>query len=296
MKNLTANRDVYLDRRAAEAAEAPQSGGAPWAPDCRSAAGVRSPGGAELALAERLLAGAGAELARLRVIRGTHQRTARRMRRALATLALATGLLGTAAVVPAAAATPQFESTVLIPNVGTFEADPNLADIDGDGDLDAFIGMGNGNTYLFPNTGTPSTPAFAPATATPFGITRVGFGSLSLDATLLVDRAGQLCGTKDCWKPIGPPPPDGKGYVYKDKDHSSDGVGLVKLKAGDPGRTTLLVKGKNNSSKGQTSLPTGLTTALAGNQVTMQLRTSDAECFSVTLNDVTAVPGKLTAK
>ncbi len=57
------------------------------------------------------------------------------------------------------------------------DAQPEFADIDGDGDLDAFIGASNGNTLFFRNDGTASLPEFvAPPknTTNPFGITDVG--------------------------------------------------------------------------------------------------------------------------
>jgi len=54
------------------------------------------------------------------------------------------------------------------------QAAPTLADIDGDGDLDAFVGNQDGNTLFYRNTGTPSTPAFAAPTTNDFGLTDVG--------------------------------------------------------------------------------------------------------------------------
>jgi len=52
---------------------------------------------------------------------------------------------------------------------------PALADIDGDGDLDALIGERNGNTIFFLNQGTPATPSFIPFVITnPFGLADVG--------------------------------------------------------------------------------------------------------------------------
>jgi Ca2+-binding RTX toxin-like protein len=49
---------------------------------------------------------------------------------------------------------------------------PTFADIDGDGDLDAFVGERSGNTLFFRNTGTPTAPSFA-APTNPFGLTNV---------------------------------------------------------------------------------------------------------------------------
>ncbi|SOD19404.1 beta strand repeat-containing protein [Nitrosomonas ureae] len=56
----------------------------------------------------------------------------------------------------------------------TGKASPTLVDIDNDGDLDAFIGEGNGNTRFFLNTGTTSNPLFAAASTNPFGLNNVG--------------------------------------------------------------------------------------------------------------------------
>ncbi len=59
-------------------------------------------------------------------------------------------------------------------DVGTL-ATPTFADIDNDGDLDAFMGEGFGDTFFFRNTGTASNPAFAAAIINPFGLNNVGF-------------------------------------------------------------------------------------------------------------------------
>lgn len=53
-------------------------------------------------------------------------------------------------------------------------ASPVLVDINGDGDLDMFIGNALGNTLYFQNTGTVSAPAFAAAVTNPFGLTDIG--------------------------------------------------------------------------------------------------------------------------
>jgi hypothetical protein len=112
----------------------------------------------------------------------------------------------------------------------------------------------------------------------------------SLAGEYSVDRAGGTCGTKVCWKVLGKPPgnPKHKGYKYQDKDVSSDGIQLILMKAGDTGKSKALAKGKNNSTKGQLSLPTGVVEALSGSaSVTVQLIGSDApKCISVTLATV----------
>jgi hypothetical protein len=67
-------------------------------------------------------------------------------------------------------------TTFGLTNVGQY-ASPCLVDIDGDGDLDAFIGNYYGDTLFFPNTATSGStdPAYAAAiNATTFGLTNVG--------------------------------------------------------------------------------------------------------------------------
>lgn len=102
---------------------------------------------------------------------------------------------------------------------------------------------------------------------------------------LLVDRAGQTCGSQPCWRPIGNAPNDpqgaGKGYRYNDVDITSDGVRKILYKGGDAGRSKVVLIGKGSG------LPLTLPSALqSSDQTTVQLRSSDGLCLSVQLNEV----------
>ena len=111
----------------------------------------------------------------------------------------------------------------------------------------------------------------------------------ALVGELLVERAGAECGTppKPCWSAISD-----KGYKYGDKDTSADGILKMVMKGGDAGKGSVVVIGKNNSSKGQASLPTDIALLLSNNtQATVQLLTSDASCFGVTTTNVKKADG-----
>ncbi len=97
----------------------------------------------------------------------------------------------------------------------------------------------------------------------------------TLAGAIDVVRAGDTCGTKPCWKSKK------KGWVYKDADAAADGVLTLKLGGGDAGKSSILLTGKNNAAKGQTSLPVGIAPALVGaTAVTAQLSGTDATaCF-----------------
>ncbi|NES73769.1 MAG: hypothetical protein F6K24_55595 [Okeania sp. SIO2D1] len=72
-----------------------------------------------------------------------------------------------------------------------FNAAPTLADIDGDGDLDAVVGDSNGNLNYLENTGTSTSPSYVQRTGTnnPFN----GFvGSYSTPTFADLDGDGDL--------------------------------------------------------------------------------------------------------
>ena len=130
-------------------------------------------------------------LVRLQRVRGASQRTRRRMARAAAVMLAAAGLVAGASLAqPAYAATPHFTQFPLgLTNVGR-SSSPAFADLDGDGDLDAFLGESYGTTRFFQNTGSSAAPAFAAASANPFGLADVGFNSSPTFADL--DGDGDL--------------------------------------------------------------------------------------------------------
>jgi hypothetical protein len=113
-------------------------------------------------------------------------------------------------------------------------------------------------------------------------------GAGGLAGQYVVDRAGDTCVGKACWRSTGGDPPGNKGYKYNDKDVTSDGIQRMQLKGGDVGKSKLSVKGGNKVGKGQRSLPTGVVAQLTGStSVTVQLFGSDMpKCFSATLMDI----------
>jgi len=106
-------------------------------------------------------------------------------------------------------------------------------------------------------------------------------------AALAIDRAGESCGTKPCWKALDGVPPNGKGFRYEDAARSASGVRSLELEGGVAGKSSIALSAANRATKGQTTLPTGIAQALSDtSSVTLQLHTSEGACFSTTLFDV----------
>ena len=99
---------------------------------------------------------------------------------------------------------------------------------------------------------------------------------------LKVDRAGDTCGTVPCWKALGGSPPSGKGYKYKDKSLSADGILQILYKGGVAGKSKALIKGSG------AGLPANMAASLQSSaSATVQLHGSNApQCLSITVTDV----------
>ncbi len=111
-------------------------------------------------------------------------------------------------------------------------------------------------------------------------------GAGGLVAEFEIDRAGLLCAGKPCWKATGGAPPTGKGYAYKDKDRSADGIQVMTFKSGAVDKSKILIKAGNSAPAGYTSLEGLVAQALSGSTaVTLQLHGSDApNCYSITFD------------
>ncbi len=78
-------------------------------------------------------------------------------------------------------------------NVGFF-ASPEFVDIDGDGDLDAFIGNSDGNTIFYRNFDSSpgrTAPSFVPSATNPFGLYRITVGYATPEL-VDIDRDGDV--------------------------------------------------------------------------------------------------------
>lgn len=97
-----------------------------------------------------------------------------------------------------------------------------------------------------------------------------------------VDPDDWLCGSRLCWKALGP-----KGFLYKDKGATSDGGMKILLLAGSAGRGMAQATGKNNAPKVQTSPTTGIVGQLSGEPApTIQLVTDAGFCLTATTAEV----------
>jgi hypothetical protein len=110
-------------------------------------------------------------------------------------------------------------------------------------------------------------------------------GADQLSGEYNVAQAGAICGDLSCWSTVS-----GKGYKYRDKSAATDGILKINLFGGDPGKGKVMFVGKNSAS----TMPTGIAAALQDEtSATVQVLTSDASCFGVTLPQVKKADGAL---
>nr|WP_228025760.1 VCBS repeat-containing protein [Synechocystis salina] len=76
-------------------------------------------------------------------------------------------------------------------DIGSYSA-PTLADIDGDGDLDAIIGELNGTLKYYQNTGSSTAPVYTAQTGTANPFNGINIGSLSAPTFADIDGDGDL--------------------------------------------------------------------------------------------------------
>jgi hypothetical protein len=105
----------------------------------------------------------------------------------------------------------------------------------------------------------------------------------SLAVELRVDRSGDSCGGKPCFKALGGDPPNGDGWKYRDSDTASHGVLRMLLKGGDAGKSKILVKAKGLDIP--LPGPVGVNYLHQDPDVIVQLVSSDGgACFETTLS------------
>jgi len=112
----------------------------------------------------------------------------------------------------------------------------------------------------------------------------------TLVSEIVVDRAGDRCGQtgRACWRR-----PRASELRYADTDLASHGVRRIILKAGTTTVGRIVVKAKNVARRGQLSMPTGVANRLVGDSaVTVQVITSDADCFSAPIDQVLSANGR----
>jgi hypothetical protein len=98
-------------------------------------------------------------------------------------------------------------------------------------------------------------------------------------------RAGQTCGSDPCWALIST-----KGYKYKDKAATANGIVKMRLLGGAAGKGKVIVVGKNATG----NLPIGIAPLLQNQtSATVQIISNNAFCFAAGLTEVKKADGKV---
>ncbi|MGH3638868.1 MAG: TolB family protein [Mycobacterium sp.] len=100
--------------------------------------------------------------------------------------------------------------------------------------------------------------------------------------SIKIARGGQLCANEPCWEAKG-----SKGFGYKDKSASADGITKIGYLSGAAGKGKADASAANNTAKGLNNLSLGIAAALSGNtNPTVQLITSNGLCIGATMTEV----------
>jgi hypothetical protein len=99
-----------------------------------------------------------------------------------------------------------------------------------------------------------------------------GSPSVLLRATV---PAGGQCAGRACWKGVGRNPAGSRGYKYKDKERTPDGLEKLALKPGEDVKAKVTAKGRGANL----SLPSPLDVELP---VSVQLQAANGECWAAT--------------
>jgi hypothetical protein len=114
----------------------------------------------------------------------------------------------------------------------------------------------------------------------------------SLVAEITLDRAGQLCRSRPCWRPK-----ESGGLIYKDPKASADGVRKLVARGQVAGRRRLSVKARNNQNRSMVHLQTGIAAALGSAEgAIVQILTDDAGCVGINLTAISTDDGTFQAR
>jgi hypothetical protein len=106
-----------------------------------------------------------------------------------------------------------------------------------------------------------------------------------LSGSYIVAQAGATCAGAPCWATVSD-----KGYKYQDTSTATDGISKINLHGGDSGKGKISFMGSNGTG----SLPTGVAAVLQNQtSATIQLVTSGASCFGVTVTQVKKADGSM---
>ena len=108
-------------------------------------------------------------------------------------------------------------------------------------------------------------------------------GANQLTGQYTVARGGQTCGDDPCWASVSD-----KGYKYKDKAGTADGITKMQVVGGELGKGKVKVMGKNGSGQ----LPLGVAALLQNEtSATVQVVSSSSICFGLNLTQVKKADG-----